>query len=183
MEPTTTASQVEPEVAIAEVKTSTEPAAAPGQKAKRAKVAQNAKVKSKKASKRVANSDSSEEESENEVKTLPAKGKSKANFLTPARIAELTKTLESLKSESNQSLKDMLRKNNQSMSGNKTELLGKVADGKMFGRIPKCSTCHGGRLAFDLSTGEYRCNGYYEDQAFYQCSAVFQFSQITRDKW
>src|SRR3990167_5799773 len=111
MEPTTTASQVEPEVAIAEVKTWTEPAAAPGQKAKRAKVAQNAKVKSKKASKRVANSDSSEEESENEVKTLPAFSKTDFMVMSPARRDELSNMLASLKAQWKEDREQKLREN------------------------------------------------------------------------
>ena len=159
-------SQIEAEAAQVKPETEAVPAA-PGVKAKNAKTVQNAKVKEAKSTKPAA----------------AAKGKAAAAFLTPARIEQLKKILDSLKNESNQALKDMLRKNNQSMSGNKTDLLGKVADGKMFGRIPKCPTCHGGRLAFDLTAGEYRCNGYYEDQAFYQCTAVFPFSGITREPW
>lgn len=46
---------------------------------------------------------------------------------------------------SNQALKDLLRKNLQSMSGNKDELVFKCADGATLGRIPRCPKCFGGR--------------------------------------
>ena len=39
----------------------------------------------------------------------------------------------------------MLRKNLQSMSGNKDDLILKVADGIVLGRIPRCTNCFGGR--------------------------------------
>ena len=45
----------------------------------------------------------------------------------------------------NQFLKDLLRKNMQSMSGNKDELVYKCADGATLGRIPRCPKCFGGR--------------------------------------
>ena len=45
----------------------------------------------------------------------------------------------------NQKLKDALKNNLQSMSGNKDELIRKVADGIVLGRIPRCTACFGGR--------------------------------------
>ena len=45
----------------------------------------------------------------------------------------------------NQALKDILRKNLQSMSGNKEDLILKVTDGIVLGRIPRCPNCFGGR--------------------------------------
>lgn len=49
---------------------------------------------------------------------------------------------------SNQTLKDILKKNLQSMTGNKDELIEKVADGIVLGRIPRCPKCFGGRYSF-----------------------------------
>lgn len=53
--------------------------------------------------------------------------------------------------KSNQELKDLLRKNLQSMSGNKDELIYKCADGATLGRIPRCPTCFGGRYLYCYS--------------------------------
>jgi len=46
---------------------------------------------------------------------------------------------------SNQQLKDLLKKNLQSMTGNKDDLIHKCADGSVLGRIPRCPKCFGGR--------------------------------------
>ena len=46
---------------------------------------------------------------------------------------------------SNQQLKDLLKKNLQSMTGNKDDLIRKCADGSVLGRIPRCPKCFGGR--------------------------------------
>lgn len=43
----------------------------------------------------------------------------------------------------------MLKKNLQSMSGNKNDLVAKVADGQVLGRIPKCPKCFGGRPKYN----------------------------------
>jgi hypothetical protein len=64
---------------------------------------------------------------------------------TPAeyeKYKELKKKFEDL---SNQALKDLLRKNMQSMTGNKDELIAKCADGATLGQIPRCPSCFGGR--------------------------------------
>jgi hypothetical protein len=45
----------------------------------------------------------------------------------------------------NNELKAILKKNMQSMSGNKDELVVKIADGIILGRIPRCPSCFGGR--------------------------------------
>jgi len=68
-----------------------------------------------------------------------------------------------LESNSNQQLKDILRKNLQSMSGNKDDLIYKVADGIVLGRIPRCPNCFGGRPKFDFKAGTYYCSGYRDD--------------------
>lgn len=46
---------------------------------------------------------------------------------------------------SNAQLKEMLKKNLQSMSGNKDEMIAKIADGIVLGQIPRCPNCFGGR--------------------------------------
>lgn len=117
------------------------------------------------------------------VKEIKKKKAESENFMTDKRIEKMKAILIKIQNYTNTQLKDILRKNGQSMSGNKTELLGKVADGMMFGKVPKCPNCNGGRPKMDLATGHYHCNGYYEDEAFFQCDAVFEFSQLSREPW
>ncbi len=45
----------------------------------------------------------------------------------------------------NSELKEMLKKDLQSMSGNKDEMIAKIADGVVLGQIPRCPNCFGGR--------------------------------------
>ena len=49
--------------------------------------------------------------------------------------------------KNNQQLKDILKKNLQSMTGNKDDLVYKCADGATLGRIPRCPNCFGGRYS------------------------------------
>lgn len=77
----------------------------------------------------------------------------------------------------------MLRKNLQSMSGNKDDLVYKVADGIVLGRIPRCPKCFGGRPKFDYKKGTYYCSGYRDDEDFKNCHTEFELSEIKRDAW
>jgi len=54
-------------------------------------------------------------------------------------------------------------------------LAAKCADGKLFGRIPGCPKCAGGKLRFDSEKGSYKCPGYMEDTDFKNCGAKFEF--------
>ena len=59
------------------------------------------------------------------------------------------------------------------MSGNKDELVVKVADGKVLGAIPKCPNCYGGRPRFDFKSGTYTCPGYRDDEDYKNCNRTF----------
>ena len=83
----------------------------------------------------------------------------------------------------NQALKDILKKNLQSMSGNKDDLVFKVADGIVLGRIPRCPKCFGGRPKFDYKAGTYHCSGYRDDTDFHNCHSTFELHDIKRDPW
>lgn len=48
-------------------------------------------------------------------------------------------------------LKDMLKANGQPCTGNKGELVARVAEGQVRGAIPKCPKCHGGNLDYSES--------------------------------
>lgn len=117
------------------------------------------------------------------VKAVKKEQTARAEFMTPERCEKMKNILMKIKDYTNIQLKDLLRKNNQSMTGNKTELLGKVAEGMLFGRTPKCPNCNGGRPRLDMATGVYHCSGYYEDQNFFQCDATFEFDALARQAW
>ena len=70
-------------------------------------------------------------------------------------------------------MKEMLKKNLQSMSGNKDEMIEKIADGIVLGRIPRCPNCFGGRPKYDNKKGEYNCPGYRDDEDFKNCHSTF----------
>ena len=105
------------------------------------------------------------------------------SFMSTERIEKMKNILKKIQNYTNVQLKDILRRNGQSMSGSKIDLLGKVSDGIMFGKIPKCSNCNGGRPKMDMSTGEYHCEGYYEDETYNKCDTTFQFDSVQRDEW
>ena len=48
------------------------------------------------------------------------------------------------------------------MSGNKSEVLEKLADGFALGAIPRCPHCFGGRPKFNKSNGTYFNNFYQQ---------------------
>lgn len=98
--------------------------------------------------------------------------KAVSQFLTENRAARFRKAVTKIQSMTNQELKDILRANQQSMTGNKNILFSKVAHGMVFGRIPKCSNCSGGRPFFNLATGEYTCHGYQDDCDYVECGHV-----------
>ena len=80
-------------------------------------------------------------------------------------------------------LKSLCRKNDQKVTGKKGELVERVADGRILGRIPKCSSCGGGHLRFNPKTGSYTCPGYMEDSDFIHCNKLFSVTEISRLPW
>ena len=105
------------------------------------------------------------------------------DFWTKARQEEFEKCLRQIYSYKNQELKDILKANGQSRSGNKIDLLTKVVDGMMFGSIPDCPACGGGRPKLDLLNGTYYCKGYMDDDEWHYCKTVFKFDEIKRGEW
>jgi len=86
-------------------------------------------------------------------------------------------------------LKQMLLHNNQKRSGNKMELVTRIADCKMYGCLPQCEDCGGGRMfvIYDFpfghgGQGRWRCNGYYDDEDFVPCGISTREKQ-ERKKW
>jgi len=87
-------------------------------------------------------------------------------------------------------LKDLLRKNEQKISGSKHELIERIADAKLFGCFPRCPKCGGGRLRvmYDHEwshngEGQYYCRGYYDDGDYVVCRHTCTLADITRPAW
>jgi hypothetical protein len=114
--------------------------------------------------------------------TKPAKSSGPKGY-TPAQYQKFKELKEKFEEYSNQKLKDLLRANTQSMTGNKDDLIYKCADGAILGRIPRCPKCFGGRPKFDYQKGTYYCSGYRDDEDFKNCHSTFQLSELTRDPW
>jgi len=87
--------------------------------------------------------------------------------------------------------------NNQKKTGNKGELVDRITDGRMYGAIPRCSSCGGGLpcptyLPSKASKGVgkkyghngqagYVCPGFYDDDHYRSCRA--RTDSIQRDPW
>lgn len=80
-------------------------------------------------------------------------------------------------------LKEMCRKNLMKVSGNKSDVIERIADAKILGVIPKCPACGGGRPKLDPKTMTYYCSGYLEDVIFINCHKSFKYSDIVRSPW
>ena len=80
-------------------------------------------------------------------------------------------------------MKEILRKNDQTVGGTCEELAAKIADGKILGKIPRCPSCYGGKLKFSYQTGTYSCPGFVDDLVFRNCQKKFSMAEIKRDKF
>eukprot|EP01017_Pseudomicrothorax_dubius_P050752 TRINITY_DN9655_c0_g2_i2.p1 TRINITY_DN9655_c0_g2~~TRINITY_DN9655_c0_g2_i2.p1 ORF type:complete len:168 (-),score=25.46 TRINITY_DN9655_c0_g2_i2:413-916(-) len=104
---------------------------------------------------------------------------------TPSQLLRYQELLEELKSHTLEELKEMLRKNDQRIVGHKDELIARIADCKVLGRIQHCPRCKEGKLTFDHHTGVYRCPGYRdnEEEEFEFCNKKYAFDEIKREPW
>ena len=102
-------------------------------------------------------------------------------------------TCESIEDNTVEKLKELLRSNNQKVSGTKRELIERIADCKLYGCMPKCSECNTAilRVIYENNkkyghsgVGRYYCPGYYDDEAqFQQCLWTGDESQVKRPEW
>jgi len=86
-------------------------------------------------------------------------------------------------------MKKLLKINGQKMSGKKAELIERCADAKLYGALPKCEECGGGRLQviYDFpfghkGQGKWLCKGYYDDGEYSPCFFRSRDPQ-ERPKW
>jgi len=114
---------------------------------------------------------------------LESEGKSEKETSRFARSKEDEEKIQSkiaeISSNSMATLKEWLKMNDQSASGNKSELLEKVADGMVFGGLPRCPKCAGGRLK--TLGNMFVCPGFMEDDTFQECD--FTSNDIIRSPW
>jgi hypothetical protein len=94
------------------------------------------------------------------------------------KMKELREELNQLKLPE---LKDMLTKNDQKTSGKKSDLVERIADGKMYGALPRCPDCGGAVLKVKYARkyghsgqGDFSCPGYFEDKTFVRCTHTSQ---------
>ena len=87
-------------------------------------------------------------------------------------------------------LKDQLRANNAPVGGNKTELVNRCVDFKMYGVLPVCPSCGGGRVKVNYpknaiyghgGMGNFYCPGYHDGDSFHRCG--FAATAIARIPW
>ena len=67
--------------------------------------------------------------------------------------------------------------------GTKKDILLKLVDGLILGRIPRCQKCFGGHLRFDKSSGAYTCPGFHDDTGIVHCGKKYEFTEIVRMPW
>lgn len=102
---------------------------------------------------------------------------------TADQLKQYKKLLVELNGWTNVKLKEVLKKNEQSMSGNKDQLVQKVADGKVMGKIPRCPKCFGGRPRYDYIKGTYHCHGYRDDEDMVECDKELTKEELPRETW
>jgi len=101
-------------------------------------------------------------------------------------ITKIKEEKEKLDTKSPNELKDMLKKNDQTMSNlNKKELIEKVADGIVQGKIPRCPRCFAGRLRYNPKNGKYTCPGHTNDEGKYRACKYDPTvdGEVKREPW
>jgi hypothetical protein len=145
----------------------------------------------KKGKKKKDESDEEDDDAEDEEEDdnpLMKKGKKggdagKQKGYTADQFEKYQELLEKLNKHTANELKEMLKKNDQSMTGAKDDLIQRVADGKVLGKIPRCPKCSGGRPKFDYKTGMYKCPGFRDDEEFRFCNKKYSMEELPREDW
>ena len=79
-------------------------------------------------------------------------------------------------------LKERLRANDQIVTGSKSELIDRVADGITNGALPRCPQCGLGRLRVS-KWGGYYCPGGYDDDEYEDCRYKVREDELERVPW
>jgi hypothetical protein len=101
--------------------------------------------------------------------------------LTSAQKSAIKSAAEKMDALSVEALKAMLRANDGLLSGGKSDLVQRCAEGKVLGALPRCPLCSAGKLKFDSKSGIYNCPGYMDDDKWAPC--FFKSGAIDRRPW
>eukprot|EP01068_Selenidium_serpulae_P007449 Selendium_serpulae@DN4712_c0_g1_i2.p1 len=77
----------------------------------------------------------------------------------PAGVKNMDEMMLKVKGMTVDELKRLLKSNDQCVSGNRSELIERVIDRVIQGRIPRCPLCHNKTLRFCKESGRYTCRG------------------------
>ncbi|CAD8059947.1 unnamed protein product [Paramecium primaurelia] len=142
----------------------------------------NTKKQSKKVEKKekkqetIKKSESSENESDDEEPDVFV-------LYDKAQKEEFRKIQKELEKKSAGQLKQMLKANDQKQTGNKGELIERIADCMIKGCLEKCPNCSGGRPKFNPIQKIFKCPGYMDDTEFRFCNKVFGPKDLKRIPW
>ncbi len=79
-------------------------------------------------------------------------------------------------------LKERLRANDQIVTGTKSELIDRVAEGITLGALPRCPRCGLGRMRVSRWGGFY-CPGGYDDDEYVDCKHKAREGELDRNPW
>ncbi|CAD8067118.1 unnamed protein product [Paramecium sonneborni] len=96
---------------------------------------------------------------------------------------EFKKIQKELEKKSMGQLKQMLKANDQKQTGNKGELIERIADCMIKGCLEKCPNCSGGRPKFNPIQKIFKCPGYMDDTEFRFCNKSYQPQDLKRIPW
>lgn len=108
---------------------------------------------------------------------------------TPAMTEAEAKSIEAAKAELASKnvafFGALLAKNGLPKSGRKEELLERVAECKVLGVPPTCTTCNKVRLKWSKATGNFSCPGFFDDESkhFKKCKGPEAGAEIVRTAW
>ncbi|CAK75488.1 unnamed protein product (macronuclear) [Paramecium tetraurelia] len=136
---------------------------------------QSKALKSKKveASKKSESSESESDDEEPDVFVLYDK----------VQKEEFRKIQQELDKKSAGQLKQMLKANDQKQTGNKGELIERIADCMIKGCLEKCPNCSGGRPKLNPVQKNFKCPGYMDDTEFRFCNKVYGPKDLKRIPW
>ncbi|CAD8152559.1 unnamed protein product [Paramecium pentaurelia] len=134
------------------------------------------------------------EKKEKKLETIKKKSESSQNesddeesdvfvLYDKAQKEEFRKIQKELEKKSAGQLKQMLKANDQKQTGNKGELIERIADCMIKGCLEKCPNFSGGRPKFNPIQKIFKCPGYMDDTEFRFCNKVFGPKDLKRIPW
>ena len=100
----------------------------------------------------------------------------------PSAVAPVDPLFEHFNRMNGSQLSHLLGINDQLKSGSKSELVARCMDRKMFGNLPRCPVCGGGKLK-ERGSGRFFCPGFYDDADYRFCGYSCASHQVQRLAW